>query len=160
VKLFDLYDHLKASMPRIARPDQLRCELESGEPGASFRWATLAPGGTPAGLVLFRHRYTGRIGLDKGHGDLVHVLALCTAWLQEHGGDDEHHAFLGWVGEPVDDRLSDIDLRFQFEEEVSYVAADAEYAGADRIEWQGQVYRRADLSVDTATAASIEGAIE
>ena len=140
MKLFDLYDYLKAA--KFCRPEQLMAELEQGAPEPSFSTS----GG---GLLLFRHRYSGRIGIEKAVGDFTHVLALCHVWLAENGGDDLHNKFTGWVGEPADDRLSDIDLRFEFEEEIFYDLAPG-YTGKDKITWKGQVYKRQDPAPDSA----------
>ena len=147
-KLQALIDYLVAA--RFCRAEQLHAAMESGEPDASFRAEALDTAGITAGLLLFRHRYTAVIGIERDGGDLAHVLALVHVWMEENGGD--HDEFLGWVGEPVADRLSDVDLRVQFEEQITYIPAEPGYTGVDKIAWRGADYKRADIVPDQATA--------
>ena len=147
MKLSVLHTYLTQAA-HVARPEQLTAELESGEPEGVFRT-------TGNGLVVYRHQYTGRIVLEHGACDLLHLLALVHVWMEENAGDGDHNRFLGWAGEAVDDRQADIDLRFQFEEEVHYVPAEPEYAGDDKLTWRGTDYKRAAEQVNTA--AQLEG---
>ena len=149
-RLTELHDHLAAA--RFCRPEQLHAVAEEGAPQGSFK-------ATGNGVLVLRHAYTGRIELKKGAGDLAHVLALVAVWFEENAGQDDE--FMGWAGEPSDDRSADIDLRFRFDEEIHYVLAEPGYSGADKITWRGEDYKRAAETADVAdTLDSIVPSIE
>lgn len=150
IKLTALHDHLTAA--RFCRPEQLRAVAEEGTPQGSFK-------ATGNGLLILRHAYSARIELKEGAGDLAHVLALVAVWFEENAGQDDE--FMGWSGEPTDDRRADIDIRLRFEEEIHYVAAEPGYSGADKIAWRGVDYKRAAETADVAdTLDSIVPSIE
>jgi hypothetical protein len=148
-KLQALADYLTAKM--AAKPEQIRGVMESGDPTPSFDQAG-------PDLVLFVHKYAARIVLEKFPHDLKHVLALVTVWLNEHGGVDD--VLVGWVGEPVDDRLGDVDIRLQLEEEVRYVAKPDGYTGRDVVTWKGDDYVPGEKAADIANDFELEGTVE
>jgi len=149
-KLQALVTHLVDAA--AARPEQIKGVMESGEPQAAFDEAG-------PDLLIFRHRYVGRVVLDDYPHDLTHVLALTFAWLEENG-DERTDTFLGWVGEPSDDRLGDIDLRVELEEEKHYVVKPVNYTGREIVTLKGQQYVPGELVADKATDAEVEGSIE
>lgn len=146
-KLQALVDHLTAA--GIARPEQITGVMESGEPHGGFDQSGAA-------LLVFRHRYIGRVVLEQLPHDLTHALAVTFAWLEENG-DQRTDSFLGWVGEPSDDKLGDIDLRVEFEELKHYVVKPAGYTGRDVVTWRGVEYVPGSLAADEATGAEVGG---
>jgi hypothetical protein len=149
-KLQALADYLIAAN-KVAKPEQLRGVMESGNPTPSFSQAG-------PDLLLFRHKYTARIVLEKFPHDLSHVLALTLAWLGEFAEDGDE--LLGWVGEPVDDRLGDVDLRLQFDEEARYVPKPTGYTGRDVVRWKGNDYVPGENAADLAESVELEGTVE
>ena len=145
-KLQALVDHLTAA--GATKPEQIKGVMESGEPQGGF---------TQAGpdLLLFHHRYVARIVLDDYPRDITHVLALTFAWLEENGDADTDN-LLGWVGEPSDDKLGDIDLRVELEEEVRYVVKPGGYTGLDVVTWNAVEYVPGELVADRAVTAQVE----
>jgi len=149
-KLQALVDHLTAAM--VAKPEQITGVMESGEPLVSFEESG-------PDLLIFHHRYTARVVLEDLPRDLTHVLAATCAWLEEFG-DARADELLGWIGEPSDDKLGDVDIRVQLDEEARYVPKPQGYTGRDVVTWRGVDYVPGEQVADKATEVELEGATE
>jgi len=147
-KLIALAAHLREKF----RPEQVEAQAESGEGQGSFSQAE-------AGLLLFRHRYQATVELWGAGGDVRDLLAGVVLWLRDHAG--RHDRFAGWNGTPLGDGRSDVTLSLELEEEVHYVPAAVDYAGPDRIDYEGQPWRRdaptAELAMELAELTTVTG---
>lgn len=131
-----------AAALRVKIPsEQVAVRAESGEVERAFCSAT-------EGLLLYRLRYAAKVELSGVHGDLRDILATLMLWLREAGGRADR--FTGWDGTPVGDGSSDLVFHLELEEEVRYTPAAADYSGADRIDYRGQVWQRTAPEVPVA----------
>jgi len=146
-KLQALVDYLTAA--KVARPEQIMGVLESGEPIISFEQSG-------PDLLIFYHRYTARVVLEDYPHDVIHLFALVCAWFEENGEDNKDE-FLGWIGEPSDDKLGDLDLRVQFEEEARFIPKPQGYTERDVVTWRGADYVPGELTADVATEVALQG---
>ena len=145
-KLQALVDHLTAAV--IAKPEQIRGVMESGEPMAVFDESG-------PDLLIFTHRYTGRVVLEDYPHDLGHLLACVCAWFEENGEDRDE--LLDWSGEPTDDKLADVEIRMRFEEAARYVVKPEGYPGRDVVTWKAVEWVPGGNVANVATDFATEG---
>ena len=137
---------------QLWNPERIDAAAENGTPEFSGSEAS-------ADLLLFRNRYTGTIEVFGTAGNLTDLLAHVLVWLELNGGNND--SLDGWEGEPVDHDRSDITLTLTFEEDVRYVPAPANYAGADKITWNGADWVPGSKAADLANAlAGVSGTVQ
>ena len=135
---------------RLARPEQVRVAMSEGAVTPSYSRAG-------ADLLLFHHAGQVEIGLPGFDGELMHLLAVVTAWLGDNGGDRD--SFDGWSEEPENDQQSMVTLRLTLEDELRYVLAEPGYTGRDKITLGGVDWKPGNAGPDTATLASFGGVV-
>jgi len=135
---------------KFARPEQIRVAMAEGAVAPSFSRS----GGD---LLLYRHTGQVEIALPGFDGELMHLLAVVTAWLGDNGGDRD--TFDGWSDEPENDQQNAVTLRLTLEDELRYVLAEPGYAGRDKITLSGVDWKPGNLAPDRATLNDFGGVV-